>query len=177
MDPFPPVGHRGRSGRAASRRQVRASVPIQRGPRVLCSARCAWPPDPVGSMTVEHDVHGPVRLFEKWRDLISASGDQADRQPAEATETRRTTLPGNASRREARQGSCARAPPDVMQLRSFDPLVRRRPSAQAPPDFTRHAGNSRLFSTIFSRSDLLGDIDGNGLSLSGRLAGKTSSVK
>ena len=67
------------------------------------------------------------------------------------------SLPNLASRRHA----------NVMQPRSCDPLVRRRPPGQAPRDFTSQADNSRLFSTIFSRSDLLGDMDGNGLSLSG----------
>lgn len=81
-------------------------------------------------------------------------------------------LPLEAWHGKARQGH-----PDELQLQAFDALARRRLPDQAPSDSTRQAGNSRRFSTIFSCSDLLGDIDGNGLSLIGRLAGKTSSVK
>ncbi len=66
-----------------------------------------------------------------------------------------------------RNGAKNATHPRVMQLRSLGPLVRRRPPGLAPPEFKHQAGNSRLFSTIFRRSDLLGDVDGNGLSLSG----------
>ena len=135
--------------------------------REPCRARRACPLGPVGPRTVGHEVHGPVQPCDNWHDLNSAFGDKADRQPTEAAETRRTMPPSHAPQLVALQRSRIKAHPKVMQLRSLDPLVRRRPPVRAPPEFTHHADNSRLFSTIFRRSDLLGDIDGNGLSLSG----------